>query len=160
MLITSSTWTVLECMQHSFISLVIVLLDISIDLTQHILHGAWWVESRSHEVSILHGWVLVRLSSLSQWLIQDVVDILSLHFPTSPRWSRSLLILLQSHVIVFNSLCKVASLILTSSSRISSIDVVGIDAQDCGEVINALVYLTKLLKGATSDVVSSCIGWV
>ena len=63
-------------------------------------------------------------------------------------------------MIVLNGLRKIAPLILAGSTGIGGIDVVGVNAQHSREVLNALIDLPQLLKGASPDIVSPRIGGV
>jgi hypothetical protein len=110
----------------------------------------------------LLGWVLERRQSSVHLVgaVQDVIHISELD-PSAPTWRNGpLLVLLESHIIIINSLGKVASFVLTGSPRIGSIDVVWIDIQHCCKVLNALINLAEFLEWASSDVVCSCIVWI
>jgi hypothetical protein len=63
-------------------------------------------------------------------------------------------------MIVFNGFGKVSSFIFTRPSRICRIDMIWVNAEDSGKVINALINLSKFLKGTSSDIVSPRIGGV
>lgn len=67
------------------------------------------------------------------------------------------MIFLQSHVVVLNSFREVPSLVFAGASRISCVDVVGVQLEHSREVVNALVNLVQLLVGAPPDVVSARI---
>lgn len=73
---------------------------------------------------------------------------------------KSHLVYRQRHIVVLNSLRKIGPLVFTGASRISGIDVVGIDVEHSGEVINSLFNLTYFLKSAPSYVKGSCVARV
>jgi len=60
-------------------------------------------------------------------------------------------------MIIFDSFCKVPSLVLASTSSISGIDMIRIDLKNCREIINALLELPNLFECASSNVVSPSI---
>jgi hypothetical protein len=64
-------------------------------------------------------------------------DERTIEFPH--RGTRLLFILVQSKVIVFNCLVKIPSSVLTSSSRIRSIDVIRVNLQHSCEILNTLL---------------------
>ena len=61
----------------------------------------------------------------------------------------------ERHVVVIDSLREVSPLVFTSSSGVRRIDVVRVDLEHRGEVLNTLVCLVKLFKCASSHIVSS-----
>ena len=76
------------------------------------------------------------------------------------RRGRPLLVLLESHVVVFDGLREVASLVLAGTSRVRSVNVVGIDFKHSGKVVDALLKVAELLKRTPSNVVCACVVWV
>jgi hypothetical protein len=88
---------------------------------------------------------------------KNVVHVSHSDFSASIRRHRPLLIFLESHVIIFDSFCKVSPLVLASTSSISGIDMIRIDLKNCCEIINALLELPNLFECASSYVVSPSI---
>ena len=70
---------------------------------------------------------------------------------------RQLLIFLERHLVIFNCLREVPSLIFACSSCESSIDMVRVDLKHFCEVSNTLIYHTHLLQCAAANVKCSCI---
>ena len=89
--------------------------------------------------------------------IETVVHVLELDPPVPARRGRPLLVLFESHVVVVDRLSEVPSLVLAGSSCIRRVDVVWVNLEHRGEVVNRLVDLAQLLEGAPSDVESSCV---
>ena len=71
-----------------------------------------------------------------------------------------LLVLLESHVVVLNRLREVPFSVLRSSPCIGSIDVVGIESQDLGEVLDGDISLLELVVAAAFDVESPYVEFV
>ena len=61
------------------------------------------------------------------------------------------------HVIILNSFCKVRSFVFTSSSSISSINMIRIDIQNCCEVINSSLNLALLFISTAPDIISASV---
>lgn len=60
-------------------------------------------------------------------------------------------------MVILYSFCKVPSFILTRTSGVSCINVIGVNLQDCSEIVYALLQFSQFLKGAPTDVKSTGI---
>jgi hypothetical protein len=69
---------------------------------------------------------------------KNVVHISNSNFSATIWGYRALLIFFERHVIVFNSFCKVASLVFASSTGVSGIDMIGVDLKYGREIVNTL----------------------
>lgn len=89
--------------------------------------------------------------------LRDGQSITNIFSNTRLIYFQTSLINRKSHVIILNSLCKVRSLVLTSSSRISSIDMIRINIQNSCKVINRLLNLTLLFICTAPNIISACV---
>jgi len=160
--------TILQSIEHAIFALNVSLLwwQVAVYLIENFgAISCWWEVScprkQSIEIIFLVSWPLTRRSSHvnlhSLRAIKNVSHVSEFNLSATPWRSGSFLILLKSHMIIFNSFGKVSSLILTCTSSISSIDVIRIDFQYCCEVFDTLINLAKLFKSTASDIISSSI---
>lgn len=153
--------TVLESMDHSSALLRPQFLIVHIPyLAEHLSHVLGAVEAIclvSGVVFALHSRTLVGARARH---VQDVVHIPNFEFSASIGGRRSLLVFLQSHVVIFNGLCKVTSFILTRSSSICRIYMVRVNLEHDCEIFDGLVNLAQFLEGASSDVIRACVALV
>lgn len=119
-----------------------------------------WLPSGVELVCVaLLSWVLlwIQAVSLCNGHFKYIVHVTNSYLPASIGWDRAFLIFLKSHMIVLNGFCEITSLVLTCTTCICCIDMIGINFKNSCEIIYALFELPDLFKGTPSYIVCSRI---